>query len=246
MGNDSQYVDAHESYGSITFTRTGYSERLFGSSLKHQCGAIAITIERAQLRSTDYSAKPYLVAGGGHIVTVLLSRTQLLEALLSSNTSSLTPCTLQRVADKQMKRVPESVDSQAETLREDALYALHAVRGRHGDAVRAFEDYLSKSKISKKDQAALRTLLSTATAAGDALADLVQEEYRRETERAAAEAKDHVDAMITSAIDRLGTAAATALGIDNASVDEDQKITNPLREDDDEDEGCPCCGYSKP
>jgi hypothetical protein len=200
---DEETVETHESFGTICISRqSGGGLDLFGSSVKHH-ESITIRISRAERkralhRDWIHSTTP--------LVEVVLSPVQFADAITHLNFGDGTPCTLDRVAGKQMPPCPAYTQrEQFEKEFEGDVKRVTAEAAEIGKEV--VGKLRGKGQLSAADRKELADQIDQLLMHVRSNMPFVHKQFNEAMEKTVGECKGEVEAFITSKVHRLGLEA---------------------------------------
>lgn len=200
----------HPAFATISASRVSGQANLFGSNVGH-AGFVKISIHPARMHRDGYSERIH--GGVESIAEVWLSEAQWVGFVSRMNMGSGTPCTLRQYGLGEGKVwCPQIADPELASERMDARVAeleernLQRVDEQHNE-IRA----LCEGLPVKKRDAILRAagLMSQHLKANHQFAGKTLREFK---ETLVTESKVELDAMITSAVQRLGLESVQQLG----------------------------------
>lgn len=195
--------EEHESYGLVGFyRRSGGSENLFGSSIRHGT-TIALQIKTA---SRIRNLSNYWVHGEKDLIELVLSANQFANLLTSMNCGDGIPCTLKYVMGKRMADPPavEQRELFEQEFKRDVDKVTKSARVALSEITKMFE---TKTSIGKADRAEILGKIQTIVNLLTDSIPFVQSQFNEAMDKTVSEARSEVDSFIETKIHSLGIEA---------------------------------------
>ena len=192
--------EKHESYGLVGFyRRSGGSENLFGSSIRHGT-TIALQIKTATRKR---NLSNYWIHGDKTLIELVLSANQFANLLTSMNCGDGIPCTLKYVMGKRMADPPtvEQRELFEQEFKRDVDKATKSARSALSEIKQIFD---SKASIGKADRAEILDKIQRVVNLLTDSIPFVQSQFNEAMDKTVSEARAEVDSFIETKIHSLG------------------------------------------
>lgn len=191
----------HPSYGMIGFSRISCgNQRLFGSPIEHDT-MIALRVHTAY--RTESFGYEHIYADED-IVEVMLSPAQFSELLTTMNMGDGVPCTIRFDKENGHIKQPESYTNVRETSERYLEEAMEELSKRLDKLLTLASDIAESKTASKKSRTELfeaATMVKTQLVSN---LPFVHKTFGEQMDKTVSEAKANVDALITTAVTKLG------------------------------------------
>lgn len=217
--NDRPETESHESFGTITITRSqGNFDNLFGSNIDTN-HAVHLTISRAERR---HEHAHDWIHGREQLVSVYLSPLQFAEFLTSLGNGEGTPCTLDYVGGEKMERPPETEATARKVVRE-FVEKTEDISDFAKGANQLVKDILAKGqKMKKGDREELQAIMTKMTRLVSDSAPFLIKQAEEHIGKMVSEAK----ATITQHANVLGVEAGA--GLKSLSMGDTPALEGPV------------------
>ena len=192
----------HPAYGHAVFSRVQGQIKLFASPLAYHNEFITLTISRSELRhdlSRDWRHPTK------ELIEVAFSPAQFAQLLTTLNVGEGAPCTIQHTAEEgRIERIQDDEQVETERIQEGFEADLQGLVAKVKQYQKDVEAILSKKSIGKGDREEIRSALAMVLQSVQCNLPFVLEQFQRAAVKVETTAKAEVEAMITSAVERLG------------------------------------------
>jgi len=209
-GGDEAEIETHPAYGQVSINRIQGRVKLYGSAIDHHDSFLVLKIyrsERGHSLSRDWHHPR------GMLIEVAMSHAQFAEMITTPNMAEGIPCTIQRLAGKSVPGLAETVKTEARKISDgfkDGLSGLVASIRRAKNSIDNLLD--TKKSISKGDRETIRRALSKILQEVELNTPFVLDQFHEAMEKTVLHSKAEVEAMIMTAVNKLGLDSLKDIG----------------------------------